>query len=722
MCLLRRYYLSITVFFISIQIQGQNIDSLRKQINNYERIDTAYVLTLAELAYQLYSLNPDSSLFLAKRADSLATHLSFGKGKGRALRVIGIYYWTKGNYKDATANFQDALQLAINSKDKKGIASCYTNLGVVYRNQGNNSKALEYFFESLKIRESINDRQGIATTSNNLGLLYETLNNFNKALEYFNRAIVIQKEIKDKAGLGRSYLNIGLVLQSHKKYDKAIESYLASLNLVKEIGDQRGFCLIANNLAQIYIRTNKMDEALPYLKQGLAISTRNNFRDCIGDIKQTYAYYFNEIKQPRQAIQYADEACKLGIEIGKLDVYRNGLYQRYLAFSQLAMPQKALENYEKYIQLTDSLHNDEIIKNSLANEYELREEKYRNEQVASELQHRAENERQKRITNTVLGITFTSILGSLLIFMTNRKIRKQRKKLQLQQIELSIQNDELSGSREEISAQRDFVAMQNKKLEEAQNLIEQQNQEIRKRNETLEIEIANRTKELVDYNQQLEQFAFVSAHNLRAPVARILGLGNLLSLPSNSPQDLLEIGEKMTYSSLELDQVIKDINQILQIKNDNTSLLTKVNPKQEIENIKSMLDKEIKENNIEIYEDLADTEAITTVKTYFHSIFLNLISNAIKYRDFLRPLVINIKSKTENDYVVITISDNGIGIDLNAFGDKLFKLYNRFHTHVEGKGIGLYLVKTQLTILGGKIEVESEPQLGTTFHVYLKNR
>jgi signal transduction histidine kinase len=97
----------------------------------------------------------------------------------------------------------------------------------------------------------------------------------------------------------------------------------------------------------------------------------------------------------------------------------------------------------------------------------------------------------------------------------------------------------------------------------------------------------------------------------------------------------------------------------------------------------------------------------------------NLFSNAIKYRDPTRPLIIQIESGQEEQFICLSFQDNGLGIDLQKFGDKIFGLYNRFHTGVvPGKGIGLNLIKTQVETLGGKIELNSKPGEGCLFKVY----
>ena len=235
------------------------------------------------------------------------------------------------------------------------------------------------------------------------------------------------------------------------------------------------------------------------------------------------------------------------------------------------------------------------------------------------------------------------------------------------------------------------------------------------------MEVSKRTNELVEYNQQLEQFAFIAAHNLRAPVARILGLGQLIQmLESTSEKD--EIYPKLVRAAEELDGVVKDLNTILAFRKNSESLVTVVDFVTEVSKIRVTLEREIANTHAVITTDFAQVETIRTVKPYLESILYNLISNAIKYRVPDRTPVIHIKTEKSENEICLTVSDNGLGIDMAAFRDKLFTLYSRFHIHLEGKGLGLYLVKTQITALGGRIEIESEVNKGSTFRVYFKLR
>lgn len=291
--------------------------------------------------------------------------------------------------------------------------------------------------------------------------------------------------------------------------------------------------------------------------------------------------------------------------------------------------------------------------------------------------------------------------------------------------DIAAQNEEIISQTEELAAQHEALAFQNKQLFDAQKIIEEQNREIHRKNEELELEIEKRTqelqntnRELVIHNNQLEQFAFIAAHNLRAPLARILGLANVVDL-SKTQEDKDIALKKIVTSTQDLDQVIRDLNLILNIQK-HTSNLISVDLNTAFTRVVKLLEKEIEETRAVISKDFSAAEQVYAVSPYVESILYNLLSNAIKYRDPTRIPLISLTSRVDDEFVCLSVSDNGLGINLGKYKQNMFTLYKRFHTHMEGKGLGLYLVKTQITALGGRIEVESEPDKGTTFNVYFK--
>ncbi|GAB2776190.1 hypothetical protein GCM10010465_23480 [Actinomadura fibrosa] len=232
--------------------------------------------------------------------------------------------------------------------------------------------------------------------------------------------------------------------------------------------------------------------------------------------------------------------------------------------------------------------------------------------------------------------------------------------------------------------------------------------------------LRNYTSELVAANKGLEQFSYIVSHNLRAPVANILGLGELITT-EDYPEELKKKLLQEVFSNIErLDSVITDLNDILQVKVDMSEKKEDIDLKELIKTISSGIDQVIKKEKVEIITDFSEVPEFNTTKSYLHSIFSNLIFNSIKYRRPGVNPVINIKSRKENSKIFIEFTDNGMGIDLGKKGKQIFGLYKRFHNHVEGKGMGLFMVKTQVEIMGGKINVYSEVNEGTRFVLEFK--
>ena len=300
--------------------------------------------------------------------------------------------------------------------------------------------------------------------------------------------------------------------------------------------------------------------------------------------------------------------------------------------------------------------------------------------------------------------------------------------------EISAQNEEMTAYTEQLLLQqtqielhRNSLTKQNESLMEAKRVIEEQNLLIQQKNNELGIEVARQTRdlkqsnqELVEQNTRLEQFGFIISHNLRAPVARLVGLSALLQFTDDS-DEISEIVRLIVKSTHDLDQVIKDLTLILGIQKMNTKILSRIGLGSLLEKVLATLEPEINETKTKVISDFSELNNVTSLHPYMESIFYNLVSNAIKYRHPDRPPVIRVTSKHVDDYGLITFEDNGLGIDVEKYKDNLFNLYKRFHFHTEGKGMGLYLVKTQLMALGGKIEVDSKVDEGTRFSVFLKH-
>ncbi len=224
--------------------------------------------------------------------------------------------------------------------------------------------------------------------------------------------------------------------------------------------------------------------------------------------------------------------------------------------------------------------------------------------------------------------------------------------------------------------------------------------------------------ELIRQNEQLQQFGFITSHNLRSPVASLLGLVEIFDESSFSNKMHMEAIQHIRDTAQKMDEIIQDLNQILEYQKSLDAKREPVTLKDLLESIEMLIAPAIHDSGTKIITQF-EVEKIYTVKSYLHSIFHNLISNAIKYKFVDRTPIINISSTVKENVIFLTFSDNGMGIDLDKNQAKIFGLYNRFHHHVEGRGMGLHLVKTQVEALGGKVEVNSVIGEGTTFTVSL---
>ena len=224
------------------------------------------------------------------------------------------------------------------------------------------------------------------------------------------------------------------------------------------------------------------------------------------------------------------------------------------------------------------------------------------------------------------------------------------------------------------------------------------------------------TEELVAANKGLEQYSYIISHNLRAPVANIMGLGELIK-EDHPPEVKKQFQEELLLNVQRLDAIIRDLNNILQVKVDMSEKKEPVDLNELVETVKSGIGQVIQKENVKIINDFSEVPSINSIRTYLHSIFYNLIFNSIKYRRLEVSPVIEINSEIKSGNVLLSFKDNGMGIDLSKKGNQIFGLYKRFHHHVEGKGMGLFMVKTQVELMGGKIEVSSEENKGTKFTI-----
>lgn len=225
-------------------------------------------------------------------------------------------------------------------------------------------------------------------------------------------------------------------------------------------------------------------------------------------------------------------------------------------------------------------------------------------------------------------------------------------------------------------------------------------------------------EDLTRHNKDLQQFNYIVSHNLRTPVANMLGLTSILERQQTRPEDFAKALQNLKQTSLSLYNVLKDLNELLSFRDGETSHRQEVVPIAKVfgEVCKSLQDK-IESSEAHIAVAVPEEASLQANKAYVYSIFHNLLANAIKYRDQARPLHIQVKYTPAPHQHIIMFEDNGVGMDMAIAHKSLFKLYGKMNKRAEGRGIGLYMVKEQVESIGGTIDVDSTPGVGTTFTI-----
>jgi PAS domain S-box-containing protein len=227
-------------------------------------------------------------------------------------------------------------------------------------------------------------------------------------------------------------------------------------------------------------------------------------------------------------------------------------------------------------------------------------------------------------------------------------------------------------------------------------------------------------RELTQNNKDLKQFSYITSHNFRAPLSNLTGLLHLLEDVPIENEELQEILNGFKRSTHLLNETIEDLVKVVIIKDNPSILKENISIKEIFENVFFQLNNQINLYKPTIKFDIDDKLSVYINKAYMESIILNLMSNALKYRSLDKAPKILIKAVERENFVNLIIKDNGIGIDLDKNGDKIFGLYQRFHNYPDSKGLGLYLVKSQIEAMGGSIEVESQVGKGTQFTLTFK--
>lgn len=221
-------------------------------------------------------------------------------------------------------------------------------------------------------------------------------------------------------------------------------------------------------------------------------------------------------------------------------------------------------------------------------------------------------------------------------------------------------------------------------------------------------------------NNDLKKISYTSSHDLRSPVNNLLSIFSLLDVTKIEDSETLQFLEMLQSATETLKKTLNNYVDILILEDKSIAQIEEIDLGTILNTVILSINSLIQKSNAVININFSQLEKINFNKSYLESIFLNLLTNSIKYAIPGCSPIISIHSRKTDEVDQLIFSDNGIGFDMELVKDKIFGLHQKFNNHIDSKGIGLYLVNNHVTSLGGKIDVESKINEGTTFIISFK--
>jgi signal transduction histidine kinase len=708
-----KHFFFIVFIFISVWVYPQR--SAQDSVNTIlqHSSDEEKLPVLQNLIVTLWLNHPDSAMLYARQAMTLAIAMKNTKYMAIAHRLMGGVHSYKGDYDSSLFYNRRGFTLSLASGDSTLISSSTNNLGLVYYHLGDYPKALENLLHALDIKYAIHQDYGLGQTLNNLGLVYTKLKDYTKAREYFNEALKVSARLKDKNIELYSLNNIGFTYLYEHELEKSETYFNKSLEVAKWIDNTNWHATAYSGLAQVYFEMDRIAQAKTLFKTSLAL--RNKIGDKNG-ISETYFFLSRIFYKTgnldsalivlRQSGQYVAQTGVRARKLENLELFKD-IYVRKKKYDS------ALYYQSRFIELRDSLFNENLARNLADIQSKFQEEKTQQQLAEKDIQIEEQTMRARFLTAIVIVILFFSVV-------IYRYYRTQKRL----SADLTRMNAEALAQKEEIETQKEALVLTNEELETAHNLIQEQNQELAALNDQLqstveirtkELEIANRELKVV--NLELDNFIYKSSHDIKGPLVRLLGIchvamldisdekaRNYLRMLNNTARHLNDIFDRLKIVSdintLEIDRVPIKFDQVLNKVRKNVKLLDGY-------------------DQVEIvFDDGADEYYSDPflIETIFH----NMIENAVRFqkKSTQENKFIRIETKREEQDLVISFIDNGIGIKENDV-DHIFKMFSQAALEHNTVGLGLYIVKQCVNKLNGSVTIVSSDQKFTEFQVVL---
>jgi signal transduction histidine kinase len=228
-------------------------------------------------------------------------------------------------------------------------------------------------------------------------------------------------------------------------------------------------------------------------------------------------------------------------------------------------------------------------------------------------------------------------------------------------------------------------------------------------------------EELAATNKELEEFAWLSSHDMKSPILSLEGLINMMEKNKAIKPEFSNLFEMAKSSTQQMRKTIMALNSIIAFRKTLKTERQKIKIAEIWSDTVTGIQQQVQSSGAQIDADFSGCPTIFYPPVHLKSILQNLLTNAIKYKRKGQPPVIHVRTFVEGNTPVLEFRDRGMGIDLNQYRDKLYGLFQRFHTHTEGMGIGLHMIHSIVRSYNGHILIKSKINQGTLFKIYLND-
>ena len=497
-----KYGLIILHFLIAALCCAQSTlpDSIQQRYAG-DKVDSIYITRLNNLSTDYLKTNPALSRRIASYVIDVSPKIKFRRGYARGLTVMGNSYWYEGIYEFAQNYYLLAARQYQSINDSVGLSQVYNNIGEVNKRLGETNKALEYLVRSLALKKNDSTRD---ITLYNIGELYIITREFAKANEYVRQSLAIAKSLGNERVIAYGYWSLARIKMAQGFDSEAFSYFRQAEDLWTKLGETRSLIQTYQDMATAYRTKGELDQALEYLNRASALETK---------------------------IQVPDLRITTYLEYFKIDSIR-GNYKR------------ALYYLSRHNTLKDSVYNllkaEQIARVQAIYETDIHERENKDLLIERELK-----EAQLKFKNIfIAAVSSGLIIAGILVWLLIR----QRRKILVTNRDLKSKNEEIHNQKNAIESQASALRRLNEKLQEL--------------NRSLETRIEERSKQLLLQNQKLSDYIFINAHKLRAPVASILGLINLIQQVDSREQPT--IIEHLKTCGDQLDSIIREISKDLE--------------------------------------------------------------------------------------------------------------------------------------------------------------